>query len=219
MKTTRLEETVIIVLTLIPFIYLAIIYGDLPDTIPTHWNAQGVVDGYGNKKTLWMIPIMMTGLIYVLLKFLPQLDPKKQIQKMGKKFIHLRMIMTLFMTLLATGIIYMTQHHNEDFAGDPSWVFILVGLLFVVLGNYMPAMKPNYFVGIRTPWTLENETVWRKTHRLGGWTFMASGVAIIISALALSSQITTIITLVGAIGTALVTMVYSYMIFKKIPQS
>lgn len=219
MKTTKLEETIIIVLTLLPFLYLAIIYSDLPETVPAHWNANGEITRYDDKKTLWMIPIMMTGLIYVLLKFIPQLDPKGQIKKMGKKFIHLRMIMTLFMTVLATGIIYMTQNHETDIAGDPSWIFILVGLLFIVLGNYMPAMKPNYFVGIRTPWTLENETVWRKTHRLGGWIFMASGLAIIISALALSPQITFIVTMVGAIGTALVTMIYSYMIFKKIPQS
>lgn len=217
MKTSKLQETVILIITLIPFIYLTSIYNSLPDMVPVHWNASGEVNRMGSKQELWLIPILLSGLIYVLLKFLPRLDPKGQIEKMGNKFGYLRMAMTVFMTTLAVGIIYTTSTYKTGDTNTPQWIFILVGLLFIVLGNYMPAMKPNYFVGIRTPWTLENESIWRKTHRLGARLFIVAGVIIIVAALLFNMEIAFYATIGTTIVITLWTSIYSYRLFKQLP--
>lgn len=216
MRNSSLQETVIIILTLIPFIYLGLVYNSLPDTLPMHWNAKGEIDRMGSKQELWLIPILLTGLMYVILKYVPKLDPKGQIKKMGNKFGHLRVAITLFQTALAVGIIYMSTTYKDGDTGSPSWIFMLIGLLFIVIGNYMPAMKPNYFVGIRTPWTLDNENVWRKTHRVGAILFIISGVIILTTSLLLNFQIA----FYATIGTAFVivawTFIYSYTLYKKL---
>ncbi|GAK76930.1 SdpI family protein [Nonlabens sp. Asnod3-H03] len=216
MRNSSLQETVIIILTLIPFIYLGLVYSDLPDSLPMHWNAQGEVDHMGNKRELWLIPILLTGLMYVILKYVPKLDPKGQIKKMGNKFGHLRVAITLFQTALAVGIIYMSTTYKDGDTSSPTWIFMLIGLLFIVLGNYMPAMKPNYFVGIRTPWTLENENVWRKTHRVGAILFITSGIIILITSLLFDMQIAFYATIGTAFAIVAWTFIYSYTLYKKL---
>ena len=83
---------------------------------------------------------------------------------MGNKLNYLRFALSLFMSAIAVFIIYSVQQSQSK----PTFIFILIGLLFTILGNYFKTIKPNYFIGIRTPWTLENEDVWKKTHLLGG---------------------------------------------------
>lgn len=216
MKKSVLQESVILILTMIPFIYLGIIYTDLPESLPMHWNAQGEVNRMGSKQELWLIPTVLCGLMYVLFKYIPMLDPKGQIKKMGNKYAYLRVAMTVFMTVLAIGIIYISSTYETGDKNSSAWVFIVVGLLFIVLGNYMPSMKPNYFVGIRTPWTLENETVWRKTHRLGARLFIISGLIIILAALLLAPEWAVYATIGTAIAMVAWTMIYSYSLFKKL---
>ncbi|MCD6453745.1 MAG: SdpI family protein, partial [Candidatus Aminicenantes bacterium] len=92
---------------------------------------------------------------------------------------------------------------------------ILIGVLFVFLGNYLPGIKPNYFVGIRTPWTLENETVWRKTHRVGGWSFVLIGILIIFSVFLPASWSTTVL-LILVCAVAFFLVLYSYILWWKI---
>lgn len=215
MKNTTLQETVIVILTLLPFLYLSVIYADLPESLPMHWNAQGEVDRMGNKPELWMIPVLLSGLMYVILKYIPKIDPKGQIKKMGNKYGYLRLAITVLITALAMGIIYTAATYNTEENNINGWASIIVGLLFIVLGNYMPSMKPNYFVGIRTPWTLENETVWRKTHHLGARLFIAAGIIIILTSLFLSASWAIYTTIGTAIAIAVWTMIYSYLLYKK----
>jgi immunity protein, SdpI family len=100
---------------------------------------------------------------------------------------------------------------------NPHLLFILVGLLLIVLGNYLQSVKPNYFIGIRTPWTLENETVWKKTHELGGILFLAGGICIVILSLIINHNANLFTTLfmiiVGAL--TLIPILYSYLEFRK----
>ncbi|WP_229972479.1 SdpI family protein [Pontibacter harenae] len=112
--------------------------------------------------------------------FIPKLDPKGKIENMGSKYDWMRLLMVLIMAGLATFIIYNAQNQN---AFNPNLLFILIGGLFVVIGNYFPALKPNYFIGIRTPWTLEGESVWKKTHRMSGPLWLFGGLAIIAASL------------------------------------
>lgn len=215
MKTTPLQEAIIIIFAALPVIYYAAMYSSMPEIVPVHFNAQGVADRMGSKNELMAVIAVLTVPMYFLFKYLPKLDPKNQLERMGNKFYVMRLALTVFMSLIALGITYTTVNYDQTSSMQPDWVFALVGLLFIVLGNFMPAMKPNYFVGIRTPWTLENEIVWRKTHRLGAWLFMGSGFATILSALLFSSQ-TTFYVLMGTTFAMLgVVMIYSYTEFKK----
>ncbi|AZQ43671.1 SdpI family protein [Nonlabens ponticola] len=216
--TSRRFEIMIIILTILPFIYLAFIYAGLPDQVPMHFDLEGNVNRYGHKSELWILPAATTGLIYFLLKYLPAIDPKKQIEKMGSVWIKLRLGFAAAMCIIAVfGIYYI----DLKAAGDTisigiQWIYAAVGLLFLILGNYLPSIKSNYFVGIRTPWTLENDQVWRATHQLGGYLFMAAGALIIISALTLTDQWTFYILLGTTIVITLTSFIYSYTEFKKI---
>jgi len=98
----------------------------------------------------------------------------------------------------------------------PDSPIILIGLLFTIIGNYMPSIKPNYFIGIRTPWTLENEMVWTKTHQLAGKLWFPAGLIVILLSLTIRDhQLMHVIFLSITAIIALVPIVYSYIIFKK----
>lgn len=213
MKTTPIQELIIILIALVPFIYLATIFSTLPDIIPIHFNANGTADSYGNKNTILLLPILLCGIMYFLFKDLPKLDPKKQLFKMGNKYYILRLLLTLFMSGLAFGIIYQTVHYNSDNAASPNWIFTGIGILFLVLGNFMPSTKRNYFIGIRTPWTLESDYVWRKTNRLGGILFMLIGITVIISSFTFNPEITTYIVIGTTFAMLAISFIYSYKLF------
>jgi uncharacterized membrane protein len=84
---------------------------------------------------------------------------------MGNKLQTIKLLLTTFMSILALFILNTAK--NESFA-NPNYIVLLIGVLYLVFGNYFKTIKANYFIGIRTPWTLENETVWKETHKLGG---------------------------------------------------
>ena len=130
---------------------------------------------------------------------------------MGNKLNNLRMILGLFMSALAIYILFSVQQKTSN----PVLIFPLVGLLFAFLGNYFKTIKPNYFIGIKTPWTLENEEVWKKTHLLGGKLWFVGGLLMALTfVLPNNIQIYTFLTIVGVI--TIVPIVYSYLEFKKI---
>ena len=173
-------EFLIWALTLVPLVYMLVLWQDLPARVPIHFNLEGQPDNWGSKNFLIGIIILLTLGINLLLLIVPNIDPKEKLKSMGSKYQQLRFMMSLFMNALAVFILY---HANTGSLEQSNFVYLLIGLLFIVLGNYFQAIKPNYFIGIRTPWTLESETVWRKTHRLGGRLWMAGGAVMCISAL------------------------------------
>jgi uncharacterized membrane protein len=209
--TTLKKEIPFILIALIPFVYLASIWNQLPETIPMHWNASGEIDRYGSKNGLWLTTFMMAGLGYFLFLVLPKIDPKGKLNNMGNKLNHLRFALSIFMSALAVFIIYSTKQSESK----PTFIFILIGLLFTILGNYFKTIKPNYFIGIRTPWTLENEDVWKKTHLLGGKLWFTGGLLIILFSLLLPENLSLYLFLGVTIIISAVPIVYSYLEFKK----
>lgn len=210
--TTLKKEIPFILIALIPFVYLAFIWNQLPETVPMHWNASGEIDRYGSKNGLWLTTFMMAGLGYFLFLVLPKIDPKGKLNSMGNKLNHLRFALSIFMSALAVFIIYSTKQSESK----PTFIFILIGLLFAILGNYFKTIKPNYFIGIRTPWTLENENVWKKTHLLGGKLWFAGGLLIILFSLLLPENLSLYLFLGVTIIISAVPIVYSYLEFKKL---
>ncbi|MDD3284233.1 MAG: SdpI family protein [Patescibacteria group bacterium] len=155
------------------------LYPKMPEKIPIHWNFRGEIDNWGNSFShVIAINAMIIG-IYLMFIFMPYLDPKKERYEQFEKIYHI--IKNVLMIFL-TGILFMT---NLSAIGYPInvalYIPIAVGILFIILGNYMGKIKPNWFVGIRTPWTLSSEETWNKSHRLSGKIFMLSGFLIAIN--------------------------------------
>ena len=151
----------------------------MPDTVPTHWSFDGTVDGYSSKYTtifLSALPLLML----ILFFFIPKIDPRgKNYQKHEKAY-------QVFQVLIILFCLVMNWSTNAVIFGYPLRIELIaplgLGALFLAAGNYMPQIRPNYTFGIRTPWTLESEWVWKKTHTMGGIVFCISGVIFLISA-------------------------------------
>lgn len=213
MNLTLRKELPIIGIVLLPFVYLAFIWNSLPEKVPTHWNYKGEIDHWGDKLSLIGLLFMLPVLTYVLLLAAPKIDPKKRIALMGGKFHQLKFFLVLCMSLLALSIIYITK--NQSFS-SPNLIPVLTGVLFLVLGNYFKVIQPNYFIGIRTPWTLESNEVWKLTHNFAGKLWVIGGFAVVLGGLILENNYFNIVFISIIAVLAIVPMVYSYIKFKQI---
>jgi len=207
------KEIPLLIVVLIPFVYLAYIWSSLPDTVPLHWNYKGEIDDWGNKSSLIFITFLLSGLTYILFTVIPFIDPKKRIQTMGNKYHNLKFLMVLFMSALAVFIIYSAK---EQSITNPSFIYLAIGLLFMLLGNYMKIIKANYFIGIRTPWTLEYESIWKSTHKLAGKIWFIGGLAVVISSLTTNKDFNGIFFISTITLLAIIPVVYSYMEYRKL---
>ncbi|WP_281228417.1 SdpI family protein [Flavobacterium aquiphilum] len=213
MNSTFRKELPIIALVLMPFAYLAFIWKTLPEKVPTHWNYKGEVDHWGDKFSLIGMVFMLPVLMYVLLLVVPKIDPKKRIALMGGKFYQLRFFLVLCMSIMALFIIFITK--NPSFS-SPNFIYILIGILFLVLGNYFKVIQPNYFIGIRTPWTLENNEVWKATHNFAGKLWFMGGLLIVLGGLIFQNPSFAFVFISLVVVLATVPMVYSYVKFKEL---
>jgi uncharacterized membrane protein len=158
---------------------VALNWGSLPARIPVHWNVRGQIDGWGPRWLLWIfsiLPALMGGLLWIL----PRFDPKR---------VNYARHETAFQVTMGVLAVIMASVFWMTFAsslGHPVRVgFILpliLGLGFILMGNFLPQVKFNYTFGVRTPWTLSNEEVWRRTHRIAGAVFIAMGLGAIVAA-------------------------------------
>jgi uncharacterized membrane protein len=215
MKKFTLLDGAALVVWLLPAVYLFFIYSSLPASVPLHWGINGTVDKYGSKHEFLMFQWLLMGvpvLIYLLLKFLPLIDPKKKIKYGESTFQKLAFGLVVFLTALNIVILFSIAHNG--FKID-KLIFPLIGLMFVFLGNMMNSIKPNYFAGVRTPWTLENEDNWRATHRLAGKIWFAGGIILTVLMLFLEPKAGTIVFISFVLIMALIPIVYSYVYFLK----
>jgi len=197
----------------LPFAYLAWIWSRLPRQVPLHWNWKGEVDRYGSKYELILIPLLMPVLIWAIFRIVPLIDPKGRAAQSGGKYWALGNLMTWFMSILALYILYTAAHPG---AFRLEFLLCLTGLLFALFGNYAPTLRPNYFIGIRTPWTLENPDVWRSTHRMAGKWWMTGGLLLVAICPFLSRRLYLILWIMIMASLVLVPVIYSYVQFKKV---
>lgn len=208
------KELPSLALILVPFIYLGIIWSSLPKEVPIHWNALGEIDRYGSKFILLLPPLLMPGLIYLTFALIQRFTEIEKVAKMGKKLKTLKFLMVLFMSVLSMLIIHSSK---EGLVGQPTFVFVSLGLLFTVLGNFFRTIQPNYFLGIRTPWTLKNVDIWKSTHELAGKLWFSGGILIALIALLSSSQFASFSIVLIIILIAIIPVIYSYLQSKKQP--
>jgi len=207
------KEWYIIILILATLAFGIYVYPQLPDKIPTHWNIHGEVDGWSGKAFgVYFFPLLNL-ILYPLMILLPRIDPRRQ------NYIHfsgpykiIRIILHIFFAVIyiITLLVALGYPLKVDFI-----VKFSVSLLFIVLGNYMGKFKHNYFVGIKTPWTLANEEVWVKTHRFSAPLWVAMGfLGMVLSFI--QQPWASYITFASYIVIGIVPVIYSYLLYRKL---
>lgn len=196
---------------LVPMCYLAYVWSTLPEIIPTHFGFDGKPDDWSHKTMYaFLIPGLNIG-IYLLMTLIPYIDPKKKLEIMGNKYFMLKLFTTLFVAIIS---LFIVRSSITGVVADSSGLFCVLGGFFMFLGNYLQRAAPNYFVGFRTPWSLENEVVWKKTHVLGGRLYFIAGLLTIVLSLAMKERFAP--WFVGIILTAsLIPAVYSYFVYRQ----
>lgn len=189
--------------------------------IPVHWRLDGTPDRYGAKlEGFALLPAIALGLT-ALFAVLPRIDPRgANLQRSPAPYlvawIGVLAILTAaqaMLTLVATGAVSA----EESAALMPRVVVVAVSLLFVALGNVLGKARPNWFVGVRTPWTLSSDYSWDKTHRLIGRLWVAAGVLSVVAALFAPAPWLFAVLLTGVLGSALVAVVMSYVWWRRDP--
>ena len=172
-----------LVLVAVMFVAGAILYPRLPDTIPTHWGISGQPDAWSAKSfgSVFSEPLMALG-IYAIFIVFPYLDPKRANLLRSKKAyaVILDGVTALITAVFAAS---MAAAFIRSFPVDRV-VLLGVGMLFIVIGNYMKTVKRNFTMGVRLSWTVMDDVVWARTNRLGGYLFMGCGVLALVAAFA-----------------------------------
>jgi len=190
-----------------------ILYPQLPEQVPSHWNAAGEIDGYmGRFGGAFFMPSIMLGLL-VMFWIIPKIDPKKaNYLRMGKAYSLVVFAIILFMGAIYGGTIAAVYGHKM---AVPRVAMTGIGLLLIIIGNYMGKIKYNYMFGIRTPWTLANEDVWNKTHRVMAPLWVVGGVILLPVSFLPANWTMPLIVGVSVI-LSLGSMVYSFIVYRKI---
>ena len=188
-----------------------VLYPDLPERVPTHWNAAGDVDGYATR--FWGVAILPAAAIFVLLlmKIIPAISPKGFRTERFSDVVNIFQV-TLVGFFSAVAILVLLEARGLDVHIN-QMIYIGVGLLFFILGRNLGKVRKNFFLGIRTPWTLASDEVWDRTHRLGGWLFMLSGLVMIAAAFV---QLRTGWLIAVILVMALFPVFWSYILYRRI---
>ena len=172
--------TVVCVLNFAAHLYF---YPSLPDIVPTHWGAGGQVNGWGPKSTVLILAALPFAML-ILFEVIRKIDPKHQnFEKFGKVW---NLFVVLFTVMMAAFSWLSELAVFGKLPDSSNLVSILVcggiGVLFIILGNFMPQIKQNYTFGCRTPWALNDEHNWQRTQRMGGYTFVVMGIVLLVLA-------------------------------------
>ena len=204
-------------LCIVSFLGHLAIFPQLPDIVPTHWDAAGNVDGWSGRMATLGLDLLPLGLL-ALFYALPKIDPRgKAYERMGSFYTGVVTLFTVFlicMTWTTELTVFGIIPQNESPIGIFTGVTIGIGLM--LLGNYLPKVKRNYSFGCKTPWALDNDQNWRLTHRFGGVAMVLAGLVTVVSGL-FSHQMggaAVVLLLAAVIGSSLATYAYSYLVFR-----
>lgn len=208
MKMIRPAIALVIFVTVVMTV---VIYPMMPDNVASHWNAAGNLDGTLPKFWgLMLIPLLMCGFC-ALFVVLPRIDPLRiNYQTFQEYYDGFILVFSVFLLFIQLQIILW----GLGIQVSPNLVMpVMIGILFLYIGFLMEHAEPNWFVGIRTPWTLSSNSVWKKTHQKGAILFKIAGIVSMFGILA--GKYAWLFILVPAIGFALSTVAYSYIVFKQ----
>ncbi len=167
-----------VVLALIPMIYLGTVFGNAPDVVPTHFNAEGVADDFGSKWTLFLMPVAVA-VVAIAALFAPFLTKfaKQKDDKSLNMVAKLNIAVLIMLDLISISVIYSALNYAEGKPSEiASYMMYILNAFFLLAGLWLPKIKRNSIVGIRTPYTLMDGEVWDKTHAVGGKLFLLGGI-------------------------------------------
>ena len=200
-----------ILLTVVSLLLSLTVFSSLPEQIPAHWNVHGTVDRSAPKLTVFIFPGIIF-LITILFQFMRRTDPNSDNYDKFQREYH-RYTFVIGLVFFAVQIMTIAAAFRMDF--NVNLIFCLgIGSLFIFIGNLLPKTKHNYFIGIRTPWTLADEQNWFRTHRLAGKIWVLGGLIVALTALAPESfQVPVFLTILAVM--VVTPFVYSYTEFRK----
>lgn len=209
--TTRTTTIISLVLIAAAILAGALLWNRLPDPMPSHWNAAGEIDGYMSKFWgVFLMPIITIALLPLLL-VIPHIDPLKA------NIAKFRNVYNLFIVGFVAYMLYIFALTLSAALGIPfnmtAMLMPVIGLFFIGVGYMIGKAKRNFFIGIRTPWTLSSETVWDETHKLGSKLFMLGGVVTLVSVFLGENGIWVL--LAAALLAAFVPIIYSYILWRR----
>ena len=205
MKINKKLLIITTIIILIPMLIGVLLWEQLPAELATHWGTDNQPNGWTSKAVaVFGMPAVMAGLHLVCI-FVTYADPKKN--NIGKKALD---IVYWILPLVAVFAMSMTYVYALGMEVNIEMIcFLLIGIIFVVLGNYLPKAKQNYTFGYKIPWTLNSEENWNKTHRLAGWIMVGCGILFILNAFLLVEWLVFVV-----FAAALIPVVYSYILYK-----
>ena len=195
------------IVTLLPIVAGLILWNQLPEQIPTHWNASGEIDGWSSKPfAVFGLPLIMVAAQWLCMLG-TSADPKKE--NHPAKVLHLILWIIPVLSVVLNTMTYMAALGKE--VRIEVIMPILIGLILAIVGNYMPKCKQNYTIGIKIPWTLNSEENWNRTHRFAGWLWTFCGIALMLTGIIGGFWIFLFVVLLMVFAPIL----YSYLLFRK----
>lgn len=190
----------------------AAIYSRLPERIPTHWNMSGEIDGWSSRFWgAWMMPLMMA-VIWPVMRLIPHIDPRR-VNYVKFSGMYEALIIATMAFMLAMHLLLLAAATGSRVPVSRT-VIGAIGAFFVVIGVLLPRAHPNWFVGIRTPWTLSSDLAWERTHKVGGLLFIATGALTMLTTLLAPKQAVWVL-LVSGTAMMVFLFVYSYVVWKQ----
>jgi uncharacterized membrane protein len=206
-------RTVLLALLAAPFVISALVWERMPEQMPVHWNAAGEVDRYGAKwEALLLLPSVSIA-VSLLFWAVPVLEPRKEnLPNVLRMLKPLHVVFALFM--LGMYLIGL-QAAQQPGLNILHWMMPMMLAMFALIGNYFGKIRPNYFVGIRTPWTLHSEAVWNRTHRLAGRIWVAGSLAMLPFVFVLRPEVFLWVFIPGLLVMVLVPVGYSFWLHRR----
>ncbi|MBA4496180.1 SdpI family protein [Paenactinomyces guangxiensis] len=211
MKKTNVYSCLSFIAAIATILISLYFYPQLPPKVPLHWNIYGTADHYGSKSMTLLLACLPL-VIWLLMRASPKFDPRKEsYRKHAKPYSIFKFVIVTFLSVSAVTTILSASGYNIDMAVI---IKLAIALLFITLGNFMGQLRTNFFIGIRTPWTLTSEISWRKTHKAGGYVFIITGLSFLLS-LWLKGASSFLVPLIVLITGVIFTFAYSYVVYRK----
>lgn len=190
------------------------VYPQLPDRVPTHWNTAGEVNGWSSRFWgAWMLPLVMAT-VWFIMRAIPHIDPRKaNYEKFAGMYDWLVILVIAFMLVMHVVIIMSAMGSQVPIHAV---VMPSVGIFIAIIGLLLPKVHPNWFVGIRTPWTLTSDLSWERTHKIGGVLFVILGLLMVATTI-LDPTTAIWILIIAGVAITLFLFVYSYRAWKEDP--
>lgn len=212
----KLLTKLVWLIALVPGIWLALIWKNIPEKVAMHFDINGVPDRFGQKSELAVLTgilLLVSIGVFYLMANINRIDPKRYALDNTTRFRKIGFAVTVFMSALSCFIIYSSVNGGSKM--DVNIILAGVSLLLAVIGNYLPNLKPNYFAGMRLPWTLENPDNWKATHAMAGKIWFAGGVLLCILCFLLPPQPATILFITGVLILVIIPSVFSWRYYQK----